>query len=193
MANRVSHIQDQLPTAQWRHVPGKENPADCASRGISPGALINHSLWWTGPVWLRRNPADWPSEGARAPKDDLPEQRATAHITATQEITEPELLFRFSSLHRLLGVTAWCLRWRRISTNVTNTKNSETTLRPDELDEALLHWLRVVQGNSIVRRVLDHYVLVSGGSVRVSDVTRGEGVWRHRAWRHVGRGIHLIR
>jgi len=30
--------------------------------------------------------------------------------------------------------------------------------------------------SSIVRRVLDHYVLVSGGGVRVSDVTRGEGV-----------------
>jgi len=29
---------------------------------------------------------------------------------------------------------------------------------------------------------------VSGGGVRVSDVTRGEGVWRHGAWRHVGRG-----
>jgi len=30
--------------------------------------------------------------------------------------------------------------------------------------------------SSIVRRVLDWDVLVSGGGVRVSDVTRGEGV-----------------
>jgi len=30
--------------------------------------------------------------------------------------------------------------------------------------------------SSIVGPVLDHYVLVSGGGVRVSDVTRGEGV-----------------
>jgi len=29
--------------------------------------------------------------------------------------------------------------------------------------------------SSIVGPVLDHYVLVSGGGVRVSDVTRGEG------------------
>jgi len=35
--------------------------------------------------------------------------------------------------------------------------------------------------SSIARRVLDHYVLVSGRGVRVSDVTRGEGVWRHGA------------
>jgi len=30
--------------------------------------------------------------------------------------------------------------------------------------------------SSIVRPVLDHYVLVSGGGVRVSDVTRGHDV-----------------
>jgi len=30
--------------------------------------------------------------------------------------------------------------------------------------------------SSIVRRVLNYDVLVSGGGVRVSDVTRGEGV-----------------
>jgi len=30
--------------------------------------------------------------------------------------------------------------------------------------------------SSVVRRVLDWDVLVSGGGIRVSDVTRGEGV-----------------
>jgi len=30
--------------------------------------------------------------------------------------------------------------------------------------------------SNITRPVLDHYVLVSGGGVRVSDVTHGEGV-----------------
>jgi len=34
----------------------------------------------------------------------------------------------------------------------------------------------IVDNSSIVRRVLDYDVLVSGGGVRVSDVTRGEGV-----------------
>jgi len=48
---------------------------------------------------------------------------------------------------------------------------------PRELDES-----------SIVRPILNYDVLVSGGGVRVSDVTRGEGVWRHGAWRHAGRG-----
>jgi len=34
-----------------------------------------------------------------------------------------------------------------------------------------------ILSSSITRRVLDHYVLVSGGGVRVSDVTReGESI-----------------
>ncbi|XP_018405185.1 PREDICTED: uncharacterized protein LOC108781645 [Cyphomyrmex costatus] len=41
VANRVSQIQQQLPEARWRHVPGKDNPADCASRGITPTDLIS--------------------------------------------------------------------------------------------------------------------------------------------------------
>jgi hypothetical protein len=51
-ANRVSKIQEILPRSQWRHVPGIENPADCASRGVLPEDLITHPLWWNGPAWL---------------------------------------------------------------------------------------------------------------------------------------------
>ena len=33
VANRVSEIQDSSNTAQWRHVPGRLNPADDCTRG----------------------------------------------------------------------------------------------------------------------------------------------------------------
>ncbi|KAL6418367.1 hypothetical protein ACFW04_014463 [Cataglyphis niger] len=29
--------------------PRDGNPADCASRGISPRKLVSHPLWWKGP------------------------------------------------------------------------------------------------------------------------------------------------
>jgi hypothetical protein len=61
VANRVSQIQLLLPEAQWRHVPGRDNPADCASRGITPSELIDHRLWWTGPAWLSEDEDRWPN------------------------------------------------------------------------------------------------------------------------------------
>lgn len=45
VANRVSEIQTSLPSAKWHHVRTKENPADCASRGINGATLANYSLW----------------------------------------------------------------------------------------------------------------------------------------------------
>ncbi|KMQ89769.1 gag-pol polyprotein precursor [Lasius niger] len=42
--NRVSAIQEVLPNGTWRYVPGKENPADLASRGLKPDQLIHQNL-----------------------------------------------------------------------------------------------------------------------------------------------------
>ncbi|XP_029679981.1 uncharacterized protein LOC115245695 [Formica exsecta] len=145
VANRVAQIQLTLPNAQWRHVPGRENPADCASRGIAPSELAHHALWWTGPEWLRQPELSWPKKNLEAPKDEPPEKTATTHHAAAVEI-EPELLLRFSSLHRLLRVTAWCLRWRRSVVRLQLPRDATpTVLQPAELDEALYRWLRIVQ------------------------------------------------
>ena len=54
-----SIIVDQLPPVRWRHVPGVQNQADCASRGLFPLELKNHMLWWNTPEWLRLNPLHW--------------------------------------------------------------------------------------------------------------------------------------
>ncbi|XP_011858378.1 PREDICTED: uncharacterized protein LOC105555936 [Vollenhovia emeryi] len=113
VANRVAYVQQRLPEAKWRHVPGIENPADCASRGIAPSHLVHHPLWWTGPPWLLKDRASWPQEGLEVADDEIPERRTTAHVAVAKVEDEPELLLRFSSLHRLQRVTAWCLRWLR--------------------------------------------------------------------------------
>ncbi|XP_071582288.1 uncharacterized protein, partial [Temnothorax nylanderi] len=140
VANRVARIQQKLPDAQWRHVPGRDNPADCASRGIAPGDLMDHPLWWTGPAWLREDRTQWPSEGREMSDGELPERRVVAHVITEKIEAEPEMLLRFSSLHRLLRVTAWCSRWRRAASCTT-----ALTLQSEEIDDALFRWLRVVQ------------------------------------------------
>ncbi|XP_024868045.1 uncharacterized protein LOC112452177 [Temnothorax curvispinosus] len=135
VANRVSHIQRRLPEARWHHVPGSENPADCASRGISPRKLLDHPLWWSGPGWLKLPKSSWPSKPNEDFDEDTGEQRASCS-TAIVEANEPELLRRFSGLQRLLRVTAWCLRWRR---------PQKTSLTPEEVTRAIHVWLRTVQ------------------------------------------------
>ncbi|XP_076686070.1 uncharacterized protein LOC143378131 [Andrena cerasifolii] len=52
VANRVADIQRTLPQAHWHHVSGQDNPADCASRGLTPAEFPEHPLWWSGPSWL---------------------------------------------------------------------------------------------------------------------------------------------
>ena len=60
VANRVAHIMDLIPADHWGHVVSKENPADCASRGIFPSELLHHNLWWLGPTWMKLPFSDWP-------------------------------------------------------------------------------------------------------------------------------------
>ncbi|XP_049878190.1 uncharacterized protein LOC126375293 [Pectinophora gossypiella] len=62
VGNRISIIQRKIPDAKWMHVSGKQNPADCASRGLTPDELINHNSWWTGPEWLSHDQHHWPIE-----------------------------------------------------------------------------------------------------------------------------------
>ncbi|XP_071575678.1 uncharacterized protein [Temnothorax nylanderi] len=147
VVNRVSLIQRTLPEAQWRHVPGRDNPADCASRGIAPSELIGHPLWWTGPPWLQEDRTQWPAESDEIPDAELPEQKAVVQSAVGRIETEPDTLLRFSSLHRLLRVTAWCLRWRRTTsrTNDHDPDDRARALTPEELDAAHFRWIRVVQ------------------------------------------------
>ncbi|XP_029163408.1 uncharacterized protein LOC114934860 [Nylanderia fulva] len=142
VANRVSQIQTLLPDAQWRHIAGRENPADCASRGVTPDELIKHKLWWTGPTWLSGDETAWPCSVIEAAEDDLPEQRATSLVVKAPITAEPDLLLRFPTLQRLLRVTAWCRRWLNPARRDVILGR---TLHPDELDVALFRWLRVVQ------------------------------------------------
>ncbi|XP_011700179.1 PREDICTED: uncharacterized protein LOC105457283 [Wasmannia auropunctata] len=142
----------------WHHVPGQDNPADCASRGLSPGELVTHPLWWKGPPWLLAEPSSWPVADIAATDEDLPERRVRVHAagTAPHETKEPDELTRFSSLERLLRVTAWCRRWlSRVSNDTERLRSPQSTRSPRcgtlsaaEMDDARLCWVRAVQAAS---------------------------------------------
>nr|CAI5862640.1 unnamed protein product [Callosobruchus analis] len=107
VANRVSHIQENLPeNVHWYHVKSQENPADVASRGINPAQFINHPLWFTGPPWLNSPYSTWNLQNPCMEKCDQGVtdiiSREEKHITLTANVELhfiDFLLYKFSSLH----------------------------------------------------------------------------------------------
>lgn len=139
VANRVAEIQRTLPDGRWRHVRTDHNPADCASSGITPDELLNHPLWWEGPEWLRDGNRTY--EDITEPDQDgnLPEQRRAVNTARVEGMTN-EVLGRFSTLHRLLRVTAWILRWR-----AGPEARKQGPLTADELNRARMRWILLEQ------------------------------------------------
>lgn len=136
VANRVSHIQAKVPPSCWHHVDGTDNPADCASRGILPDALPAHPLWWAGPPWLHSSPRYWPQAHRvlELPIDADAEQRQVVFLTLDQDDSIlGQLLVKFSSLRKILGVVAYCQRF------LTNCAESADTRIIGPLSEVELY------------------------------------------------------
>ncbi|KMQ86857.1 integrase core domain protein [Lasius niger] len=133
VANRVSKIQTSLPDALWHRIPGRDNPADCASRGLFPGELVGHPLWWQGPSWLLTENGPWTIFGENINYLELPERRTRSHTAASvvRRADEPELLLRYSSLQRLLRITSWCLRWLRVHGRTPSLTTTTGWTRPN--------------------------------------------------------------
>ena len=62
VSNRVTATTSRLPASHWKHVPTRDNPADINSRGMTITELIDTSIWWEGPPWLRDSPDHRPSQ-----------------------------------------------------------------------------------------------------------------------------------
>ncbi|XP_060519743.1 uncharacterized protein LOC132697963 [Cylas formicarius] len=59
VANRVTYIQEKIAAYDWNHVPSEFNAADPGSRGLLPSDLIQCTLWWQGPAFLRTSQELW--------------------------------------------------------------------------------------------------------------------------------------
>ena len=146
ITNRVNSILQASSPQQWRHVPTAENPADCASRGMMPADLLAHNLWWEGPDWLYQEPISIPWQPPRKPLL-APELRLPTNINAIHQTPPPFLEGRYSSYHKLISVTAWCLRFFH---KVTKQKgvSSDKHLTAKELYQAEHVLARLSQARS---------------------------------------------
>jgi hypothetical protein len=116
VGNRVSEILNVTRSTQWHHVNTKDNPADCASRGIPPSQLADYELWWTGPQWLHTT--DTCIVKSNAIHETELEMRLTTNVFNVNEIPKEYIIYKYSSLIKLKRVVAYCLRF------ITNCKKS---------------------------------------------------------------------
>lgn len=142
VANRVSEIQSNTKSEQWRHVDSQDNPADLLSRGMHPKLLKFCSLWWHGPQFLRYSSDVWPSPSLSAQK--LPDLKDISHsLVSRQSFDFP--FDRFSKFVTVKRVMAYCLRFYHNCSKRDHTSKSLGPLSVSEIDNALVCILKLVQ------------------------------------------------
>ena len=156
--NRVNEIRKLVPSECWDHCPGQENPADMPSRGITTSELAASKLWRSGPEWLRSGMV-----AVNCPQELLMPTECAAELRARDKVVhgllncqlptpaDLELIIsskRYSTLARLLRVTAYVLRFVNQLKKTTNER--ELMLTPEEIAEAERVW--IIQSQSKLTR-----------------------------------------
>ena len=149
VGNRVSFIIAQLPPERWRHVPGSQNPADCASIGLFPAQLKEHELWWEGPYWLQLEPSMWP-EQLSILSETIPEEERSVCLVATTAAIQPIIpVNRYSKFTVLKRVTAWMFRFiKNVCSSTSASSERHPSLTVAELIAAENYWISIVQKES---------------------------------------------
>ena len=112
--NRVAEIQRASEDIEWRHVPGKLNPADALSRGQTPVEFLRNDTWFNGFSWLRQPEAAWP-ETRITPLKEVPGLKKTACLLNSSSPARADskpFYCNISSYYTLINVIAYCLRVR---------------------------------------------------------------------------------
>ena len=149
--NRVSHIVEMIGPKRWSHVSGRENPADCASRGLFPSELLQHSLWWNGPEWLKLRSSMLPSRLDVSRAEEQCEEEISLH-TVTVEKVPIISISQYSSYTCLKRITAWVFRFIE-NCHSKEHKNLSPSLTTKEMRTAENYWLSLVQGEQFAKEL----------------------------------------
>ncbi|XP_058817515.1 uncharacterized protein LOC131680822 [Topomyia yanbarensis] len=155
VANRVSDIQASTHGSQWSHISGKENPADLVSRGMQIDDFLSSELWKYGSRWLRQPQCEWPAPTVLpALSDNVEIRKVFVAVVQTKPSVNP-MFTRYSSLDRLVRVTAYCLRFvcnvrskARTQPLVSTGLLPSKTLSVTQLTEAHSQLVRLAQADA---------------------------------------------
>ena len=151
VANRVRQTLELTTPSTWHYVPTLTNPADCASRGLSPAALFHHQLWWEGPPWLKENPYTLPNQPPRKPLSDA---RPSVNVVLPYFSVAEDISSRPHQYPHLVAIAAWCMRFvKRIKEGKPNPDNRTKRLTGTERQLAEQWLLREAQKRSFLKEI----------------------------------------
>ena len=115
---RFKEIRRNVGADCWRHIEGKQNPADLPSRGCYCNEF-DASTFISGPEWLKLGEEFWPithlvknniadSELKKEAKNATSLTVAKIDVNGIDKMVDPS---KFSSFDKLLKVTSWVLRF----------------------------------------------------------------------------------
>ncbi|KAL7831201.1 hypothetical protein SRHO_G00307040 [Serrasalmus rhombeus] len=115
VANRIAVIRAHTTPQQWRYISSSENPADCASRGLTPAKFKRNFTWRYGPQVLKEPEHLWldKPDALQIDKDDSEIRHSiNVHLTHATEDTNAmgKLINHYSSWYKLKRAVAWFLR-----------------------------------------------------------------------------------
>lgn len=117
VSNRVAKIQQNVDKQHWFHCSGTENPADSATRGLTPAELMSeHCIWFTGPSWLAEDITYWKYQAVEI-MNSVPEEKKIVCVSVDSKIIICPYSFlspifkRFSSWTKLIHTFVYVLRF----------------------------------------------------------------------------------
>ena len=163
ISNRVEEIRQITTKESWRHCPGKLNPADLPSQGVTAKGLRHSSLWWNGPQFLQHPENEWPENIAtnKLNEDASSEVRKSCpnvvHVLSTavsykSNLNNLEGVFkvsRFSSFSKLLLVTVYVFRFlnqlKLCRKNHHGSQSNNIPIASEEISSAEVQWIKAIQ------------------------------------------------
>ncbi|XP_073964611.1 uncharacterized protein [Choristoneura fumiferana] len=139
VSNRVRQINEVIPSGSWQHVKSSENPADCASRGLTVAQLKTHPLWWQGPTWLPSYKKET-QEICYKTEEEVRKMKQVGVALHEKNIIQT-MLESYSSFNKVTHVLAWI---RRFLTRKQDRKQ-QAYLTLSELKDAKIQIIKLVQ------------------------------------------------
>ena len=191
---RVKEILKKSKPDQWHYVPTKENPADILSRGMSLKKLKESNLWAEGPDWLK-DELKWPLKHETSFAEENSGDIETICCPVMNKENSENTFFnnlmnRYSSISKLIRVTARILKWRQMIKAKKNGEVVNGLISVNDLENAKNILIKRTQKHYFQNELdyFDNQVIKRPEIVKQLDLYKQDGIIRSKG-RHEKAGV----